>query len=587
MRFSTSKNIKHLSFLFLILLIGGECAQLSNCSPEKVNKVIDDTFSGIKMGQIDYKTESPNPSEVNQCLGINYDKDDEENFAEMREIIYGDFCDNITDTNEGTCKSINATIKSYVTLKDMGCFPVFRNYLPAWKNKNYDSVACETGSFDLDSKSFVKGKENGCNGFGLCDTLRMILTLSANQRRLNDCGPTAALTLLSNSNPVKALKVATQLMWTGQTEILGKHQPCEYIYDQQPGVQDMPSKNTTLDEFCGAADKRIDGCEKRLDYLKRYDADPAITLYFQVAPGLEYMWAQSALSSNLRAQNDNGCTPEGLQLVHVNKSNAVEVKPYHLSTTHAAYYWCNVIIDNINTECQIVMNLKNKKPVTMTDSAYVYWTSGAYSNAITDVQIYGGTPSSTWTGGAKDYIEGIECSLNPGTQSSGESYTNFQQNPIKSQPQITESMLNDACAKTESADHGVMMAINGDIFNDELPLSIPQKCVNGTEPYCTEKSGLYPTCDHMVVLLKCDIPSNNYTIWSFATEYHFKKEILIADNNVGIGGSICSMVIAGPKTNYIAPASEPYPCSGGASPSWMLPLLAVVVSVSSLCYAVL
>ena len=103
--------------------------------------------------------------------------------------------------------------------------------------------------------SFVEGKENGCNGFSLCDVLQVALTLSANQRRDNDCKPTASLTLLSNSNAVKALKVATQLTWTGQMEILGNRQPCKYIYDQQPGLQDMPSKNKTLDKYCGPAGK--------------------------------------------------------------------------------------------------------------------------------------------------------------------------------------------------------------------------------------------------------------------------------------------------------------------------------------------
>ena len=151
--------------------------------------------------------------------------------------------------------SINATFTSYNALQETGCKPVFQNYLPAWKTSGYDSMACALGSFHVENKSFVEGKENGCNGFSLCDVLQVALTLSAYQRRDNDCKPTASLTLLSNSNAVKALKVATQLTWTGQMEILGNRQPCKYIYDQQPGLQDMPSKNKTLDKYCGPAGK--------------------------------------------------------------------------------------------------------------------------------------------------------------------------------------------------------------------------------------------------------------------------------------------------------------------------------------------
>jgi len=608
MRFGISNKSTHLSFLFLLLLISGGDAESSKCSIDKVNKVIDEKFRGIKNGKIMYKAQFPKTSEVSICLGIDYDKADEENFAEMRKLIHGeDYCDNIME-NGGTCKAIDATFNSYVALKEMGCVPVFRNYFPAWKTTDYDSVACETGSYDVDSKSFVKGKENGCNGFGLCDTLRMVLSISANQRRDNDCGPTAALTVLSNSNPVKALKVATQLAWTGQTEILKKkNQPCKYIYDQQPGVEYIPSKNTTLDEFCGPESTRPGGCESNYNQAT---ASPKNKPYFISAPGLEYMWAQSMLTSHLRAFNDDGCVPEGLQLINANMSNSMEVFEYQEVYLNAAYYWCDAIIENESAECQIVMNLKHKKPATMTDSAFTYWASGSYTNAITNVQIdnYGGKGVKDYTGGALDYFEGVTCSLDAGTQSSVDSVMEFYENSSSLQPQITESMLNDACKKTESADHGVMVTINGymleDYFSsDRKTPPIPQKCVKGTEPYCGgTKDGLYPGCNHFVVLLRCDIPNNNYTIWTWAAEAHLTKEVLVADPDTGFGGSICSMVYAGPKTDsYVAPASEPYPCkseptSGAAgrgrgsflsSPSWMLPFVTLVASISSLCCAVL
>ena len=59
--------------------------------------------------------------------------------------------------------------------------------------------------------------------------------------------------------------------------------------------------------------------------------------YFTNASGLEYMWAQSMLSSHLQAYSDAGCSPEVLQLIHANQSNFPEVSNYQVGQTFAAY----------------------------------------------------------------------------------------------------------------------------------------------------------------------------------------------------------------------------------------------------------
>ena len=149
----------------------------------------------------------------------------------------------------------------------------------------------------------------------------------------------------------------------------------------------------------------------------------------------------------------------------------------------------------------------------MTDSVYLYWALAAYTNAISNEQIDSFNPNpKEWTGGSKNYYEGIRCSLNPSKQSSSSSFFEFANNfTLQNQPQITKLMLNDACSKTESANHGVIMRINAHIIKKNP--STPQKCVTGKE---------------------CDIPNSNYTIWTYAEEIIFSKDILIANADTGI-----------------------------------------------------
>ena len=74
------------------------------------------------------------------------------------------------DEEEDTCTAVRALFDTFDTLEKKGCKPKFRNYLPAWKNQHFDSVAvaCKSGSFDITTKKFKDGMENGCNGFAMC-----------------------------------------------------------------------------------------------------------------------------------------------------------------------------------------------------------------------------------------------------------------------------------------------------------------------------------------------------------------------------------------------------------------------------------
>jgi len=68
-----------------------------------------------------------------------------------------------------------------------------------------------------------------------------VLQQNANQVARGSCAPTATLSALSGNAAVHALRKATELFWTGRimTTFEGKPfelKPCEYVYDQVPGM---------------------------------------------------------------------------------------------------------------------------------------------------------------------------------------------------------------------------------------------------------------------------------------------------------------------------------------------------------------
>ena len=82
---------------------------------------------------------------------------------------------------------------------------------------------------------------NAVSGWAMCDIARTVLQQNANQVARGSCAPTATLSALSGNAAVHALRKATELFWTGRimTTFEGKPfelKPCEYVYDQVPGM---------------------------------------------------------------------------------------------------------------------------------------------------------------------------------------------------------------------------------------------------------------------------------------------------------------------------------------------------------------
>jgi hypothetical protein len=130
-------------------------------------------------------------------------------------------------------------------------------------------------------------------------------------------------------------------------------------------------------------------------------------------------------------------------------------------------------------------------------------------------------------------------------------------------PRMTESMLNQACEEANVSDHGVVVKMNSGPLYDGLNASVPQLCITGNEPYCDGvATNNYPLCNHAVVLLSCDIPNGKYKFWTWAKEIELPKEVVLADETTGLGGSMCSIMTASPANDdYVPP--KPTPCDPG------------------------
>ena len=205
----------------------------STCSRELMLQTIGDLFGDINAGTMIW---SARPVPQSQCLQLDYSSSDVSSYISQLSAIFGTSFPTCAGEDpdadvDNTCKAVQALIAAFDKLKGMGCAPIFRNYLPAWTDWYQNSTACVPGSFDAETKEF--SDPNGCNAFAVCDILTTVLTLSANQARTGTCGTTAMLTVLSRSGPVRALQLATELVWTGTTRFL-QTDPCPYIYDFFP-----------------------------------------------------------------------------------------------------------------------------------------------------------------------------------------------------------------------------------------------------------------------------------------------------------------------------------------------------------------
>ena len=541
------------------------------CSQEDMLQTVGDIFGDIGPGQ---RVWTGNPVPQSQCLQlINYESDDVATYVNQLTSIFGSnfpFCA-AEDSDSNTCKAIQAVFDAFVALKEKGCSPIFRNYLPAWNNWYQNSTACVPGSFDTDTKEL--SNPNGCNAFAVCDILTTVLTLSANQARTGTCGTTAMFTVQSRAGPVRTLQLATELVWTGTTRFL-QTAPCPYIYDLFPGIQPLPDPSASINAVCGP---NPSGDCQNFYYGHVQGANPESSPAFIQTPGVEFMFTQAFATSYFRHVT-GGCTPEGSQLIKPDFSNSDEVEAYQGTYDFALQYYCRGMVDE-NYSCDLVTDTGPINPwKSLNDVSANFWFSMPYMVPQSADQL-----KSAFTGelpfdqvsnlNTQRYIEGLFCSINPtGSLTTidilGEATeASIPVSLAATVPRVSEESLNKMCSEASLNGQGVVVTVNYGPFNDvnngQTYISIPQPCVTGNEPYCDDgATGTYPICNHVIVLLDCDIEKDQYKFWTWANELTLPKEVLVANETTGIGGSLCSFMVGKPSGGN-QPPFEPTPCETG------------------------
>jgi len=268
-----------------------------------------------------------------------------------------------------------------------------------------------------------------------------------------------------------------------------------------------------------------------------------------------------------------GCTPEGSQLIKPDFSNSAAVQAYQSVTTYALQYICKGMVDDDYT-CGIVSNVGPVNPWKSLDNKSAkFWLSWPnmvpQSNNELDAAFNGTLPFGEVTNVlTQRFIEGLFCSVNPSGSLTisdilGEgAQASVPMGNAPGVPTTTESILNEMCAEADVNEQGVVVRLVAGPLGAGPSPDIPKPCVTGGEPYCDGATGTFPFCNHAVVLLGCDIPNNIYRFWTWGGVRTLPKEVLVADETTGIGGSICSFMVGKPSGGNQAPL-QPTPCDPG------------------------
>mmetsp|Transcript_9309 Transcript_9309/g.21628 ORF Transcript_9309/g.21628 Transcript_9309/m.21628 type:complete len:544 (+) Transcript_9309:136-1767(+) len=489
------------------------------CTVGDIENVIHTNFRDIPAGTRVYTGDPVNA--INVCTQIDFDKYNEGDVVSILLAKVFPGCSDKSHENP-TCTAIRTTLDTFQQLEEMGCAPLFRNYLPAWTNSSQSDVACKSGSFDIKTMSFNEGGENGCNSFALCDMLLTVMTLSANQEQTGTCGPTSLFTALSQAGPVRALRLATEIVWIGKTSYMSNN-PCYYIYYMVPGVQDLKNKGSS----------------------GQYPE-------FVQNPGIEFMFTQS-FNTAYFSHSTGGCTPEGNQLILPDGSNEKDVEQFQGEHADFIVHVCKGMVD-ANYDCSLNNAPGPINPFPTLDyNSASYWFSFpkmADPNAVTQFELFASgniTAQEVTSASAQEFIEGLLCSISPNGAMSLEEVveeaTNFGPNALGINiPRITLEQLNEACQSANMNERAVIVEIASSALQDD-----------GTTG-----------CDHFVVLHSCDVAKDEYMIWSWASMFNMTAKQLVGNaTDDQPGGAICSLMTAAPTSNerYVYP--EPTPCDPG------------------------
>lgn len=548
------------SYRLIILLypfIGKMATAQGNCTITEMFEVIDSKFSQIPAGSRVFT--GPPPKKAQEFCAQTMDYDSMNIYGLFSVLQHSIFPSCESNPDAATCKAIVATFETFKELKDKGCSPIFRNYLPAWTDWYQNKTTCEAGSFDYRTKKWTD--ENGCNLYSLCDIMVTILTLSANQQQTGTCGTTAILTVLSKEGPVRALRLATETVWMGRTSYL-QDEPCSYIYDQFPGVEPLPNPNSTIEEICG--NTPTNDCLEYERKLKNFGTFSDVPIFPQF-PGIEFMMTQSFDTANRRHQTGS-CEPEVFQLIKPDFSNAAEVSHYQATTLIDFFYYCEGMIKDLDYKCDQIdggLFLDDYSQTIGGPSNTNYFLNNVLNPKWTDEQknqmnefLVNNDEKLVTDKDVQKFFSDAFCAVDPnGVMTSQDIIDKITSINLIFEQRFTSkinlSQLNKACEFAEENQVGVIMLMNSkplDYVDQNVFLRLVHRCENGDEPYCNGQSdGEYPRFDHVVVLESCDISKNKYFIWTWAKTLELPSEVLVADDVYGIGGTIQNLFVIAPS----------------------------------------
>lgn len=510
----------------------------------KILAVIEKHFHGIKDDGSYLESNRKADETWKECTSIDWSVSPSVSpgtkvFTEMeKELGILEYCDPVTGKapNNPTCLGIYATQAALVELASSFEGPAFVN-ATVTKWGKYDSFAAGTISevsyayataspgaiYSSPPEAFVRLK-NGTTGFALCDIVRTVLTQSPNQYDSPSCSWQSQLAALSHKAPVRAMKMAVQLLWTGRAN---KHMdlPCSIVLQQQPGLvpwqnfatgtwnpsdSPLPRKPPiTIEEACG-------NHPNKPDCVASYHSGQHLPI------GLVFEWYAGALSSMNRAFTGD-CTlptpPLKLEPALKMDPDDEEAACEGVGTYPGHQLWfCNRVIDPLGGSCKVLWNRDLCGPVGDAACEKAMFISVPplqkfqLHHRMQELMSEGEDPNEWIPKMAKNAPGGAELSsailaIGEGDVAKSASTWPWLMDAMDT-PSATEDMLRQAC-KAKFA----VVAVYSKTFNqDDLIIHAPKQ--NGS-------------CGHSVALESCDFEKDQFMFVSWGKRFRATKNVLL------------------------------------------------------------
>jgi len=392
------------------------------------------------------------------------------------------------------------------------------------------------------------GTGNSVNGYAICDIVTTILQQTNNQAGTSTCGPSAILAALNFNNPIKSLKYALELLWTGGNRALPKP-TCEYIVDNQPGLIAVPKKCDVIDkDNCPAFKACIDA--------KGNENDCKLLGYgIPLNPvGIQSMSTQAWQSSYFSSVDGAECTEKSLGM-NYEGGDLKAVRQAQMSSPALEMYLCKYLL-NGGQDC--VFEFNANKVVELPASSAKQWVQfpGLTGSDIGQLQDCLEGPAALETCVAdkekhnpriNTFIQGIQKDATDPTQGKQAVQSVFG----SIQPSFTSASLEQACHKPGEAVFFVKAAYiqsNGDkqphVFPNQPPLAENDNRMTPAAIAYPNFEGNDGNCDHWIVLESCN-DDDTYTFWTWGYKVRMSKVYLLGDTvstSVPTGGMICGAV---------------------------------------------